>query len=102
MALESWRVTFLRVGIPIRNHNIALTIQSQEPLVGEPDFLPDAQNPAVLIVLLSTPAARQKPLHSLRQVMATAGRLRNGVGIHRQHDEVPQIGGLLGLAEKRN
>ncbi len=50
MALESWRVTFLRVGIPIRNHNIVWTIQSQKPLMGEPDFFPDAQNPAVLIV----------------------------------------------------
>ncbi|MGD0860109.1 MAG: hypothetical protein ABR912_12375 [Terracidiphilus sp.] len=32
------------------------------------------------MVLLSTQAARQKPLHSLLQDMATAGRLRDGAG----------------------
>jgi hypothetical protein len=102
MALESWRVTFLRVGIPIRNHNIVWTIQSQKPLKVEPNFFPDAQNAGVLSVLLSTHAARQKPFHSLLQDMATARRLRNGVGIHCQHNEAPQVGGLLRLAEERH
>jgi hypothetical protein len=100
MALEAWRVTFLRIGIPIRNHNIVLTIQSQKPLKGKPNFFPGVQNLAMLRVFLSTYRALKKPLHSLLQDMATAGRLENGVGIHRQHDEAPQIGGLLGLAEE--
>jgi len=43
MALESWRVTFLRVGIPTRNHIIVLTIQPEKPLKGESDFFPSNQ-----------------------------------------------------------
>ena len=70
--------------------------------MGEANFFPDAQNFAVLSVLLSTHAARKKPLYPLLQDMVTAGMLRYGACIHRQHDEAPQVGGLLSLAEKRN
>src|ERR1035438_6177522 len=98
MALESWRVTFLRVGIPIRNHNIALTIQSQKPLMGEPDLFSLRSKSRCVDCFLSTHAARQELLHSLLQDMATAGMLCNGVGIHCQHDEAPQVCRLLSLA----
>ncbi len=43
---------------------------------------------------------RQHPFHTLLYNALTAGMLRNGVGVHRQHDEPPQIRGLLSLAEE--
>jgi hypothetical protein len=41
----------------------------------------------------------QKLFYSLFQDMTTAGMLRYGVSVHRQHDEAPQVCGLLSLAE---
>jgi len=43
MAMESWRVTFLRTRILIRNFKITLTLKTLKQLMGEPDFFPDAQ-----------------------------------------------------------
>ena len=50
--------------------------------------------------VVSSHAARRKPLKSLFQDMTTVGILRYGVSVHRQHDEAPQVGRLLSLAEE--
>ena len=102
MALESWLVTFLRAGIPNCNHIIVLTIQPEKPLKGESDFFPDTQGSRSLPFVVSSHAARQKPLKSLFQDMTTVGILRYGVSVHRQHDEAPQVCRLLSLAEERH
>ncbi len=57
---------------------------------------------AALPFVVSTHTARQKPFYSLLQDMTTDGMLRYGVSVHRQHDEAPQVGRLLSLAEERH
>ena len=87
---------------PVRNHNIVWTIQPEKPLKCESDFFPETQGSRSMRCVVSTHTARQKPFYSLFQDMTTDGMLRYGVSVHRQHDEAPQVCGLLSVAEERN
>ena len=102
MAMDDGVLPFLRVENPAGNRKIILTLQQVKPLKRGLNFFLKLNTSTERSLFRSTDTARQHPFHTLLQDMLTAGMLRDGVGIHRQHDQPPQIRGLLSRTEERN